>query len=75
MENLTFVGSFEVSPAMHPSAQPTSVIYLLLRLAKRAGLVQLIIDDGLIQVISLKTKPLDLLGWSPFIHRLLCFLP
>ena len=33
-------------------------------LPKRAGLVQLVVDDGLIQVISLKAGPFDLLGWS-----------
>lgn len=32
---------------------------------------QLVVNDGSIQVISLKTEPFDLLGWSPFIHSLL----
>ncbi|MNO08909.1 hypothetical protein D3C81_2317980 [compost metagenome] len=40
-------------------------------LTKCAGLVQLIVDDGLIQVIGLETEPFDLLGWPPFIHRML----
>lgn len=39
--------------------------------AKRAGLVQLVVDDCVVQVISLETEPFDLLGWSPFIHSLL----
>ena len=33
-------------------------------------LVQLVVDDCLILVISLKTEPFNLLGWSPFIHSL-----
>ena len=44
---------------------------LVLRLAEHAGLVQLVVDHGLIQVVSLETEPFDLLGWSPFIHSLL----
>ena len=31
-------------------------------LAKRAGLVQLVVDHGLIQVVSLETEPFDFLG-------------
>lgn len=40
-------------------------------LPKRASLVQLVVDDGLIQVISLEAEPFDLPCWSPLIHRLL----
>lgn len=43
----------------------------VLCLTQTLSLVQLVVDDGLIQVISLEMESLDLLGWSPFIHGLL----
>ncbi|MBA6105829.1 hypothetical protein H4C45_27065 [Pseudomonas monteilii] len=33
--------------------------------------MQLVVDDGLIEVVSLKTEPFDLLYWSPLRYRLL----
>ncbi|CAI8965959.1 hypothetical protein EMIT047CA2_80318 [Pseudomonas soli] len=44
---------------------------LVLGLSEHTGPLQLVVNDGLIQVISLKTESFDLLGWSPFIHSLL----
>jgi len=47
---------------MEPARLEITAIYQGTDLPKRAGLVQLVVDDGLIQVISLKTEPFDLFG-------------
>lgn len=41
------------------------------RLTQRTGLVELMNDDSLLQVISLKPKAFDFRSWSPLTYRLL----